>query len=673
MASDQQKAAVGPVVLRDRYAINPGAPLSEFAQPNAQAFHAEDRRDASKALFALVVRPGIPTRIDAMRALKGSDCPGLMSLVEWGTVDWPLTSRKAMVLIYARPGGGRVMSSLTSTFKAVEEPDVVRKVISPVFAALKELRSHGVVHRAIRPTNMYWATPERDRIVLGDCAIVPPAFEQPAVVEPIEMAMCHPAGRGPGSYADDIYAFGASLAMLLQGRNPTGQMDDDAVIQRKIVQGSFAVLVGEARLALQLSEILRGTLCDDPHERWDAESMELWLSGRRLSPLLAKFEKRAARAMQFANREYYTARELAMAFCRNWDAVPSIALDGRLELWVRRSLDQKDKADAVGAVVREAQLAVNEKRNTAFDILTAKLCMVLDNRAPIRYKGLSAMPDGIGALLAVTMSDGGDVRTIAEALMREVPKAYFETREAYSPENSMMATNFRDMRTYLDRGIIGFGIERVLYEMNDSMPCASPITLDDYVLEVRDLLPALNAAAKKADGKTSPVDRHVAAFIAARAGFDIERQMTDLASADAERSTMGMANLLALIQWRLGQTGLVLLATWVGSLLQPAINGFHNRDKRRELEKEIPRLVRDGSLVELSRLLDNPEDRGADAQGFYVARQEWAEARREIRDIEEGRVNHKERSQRTARQLAALLSVTVSLITITLLVLTKVF
>ncbi|MDR3437941.1 hypothetical protein [Telmatospirillum sp.] len=672
MASEQKNGADGAAVLRDRYVVYPGKPLPDLASPNAEAFHAEDRRDAKKVLFALIVRPGILARTDSMRALKGSDSPGLMTLVEWGTMDWPPLQRKVMAVVYERPTGGRVMATMTSDFKAVDEADLVRKAINPLFAALRVLRSHNVTHRAIRPTNMFWATPEKDRVVLGDCTTIPPAYEQPLLVETIESGMCQPTGRGPGVYADDIYSLGASMALLLQGRNPAGHLDDDTILRRKILQGSVAVLIGEERLSLQTSEFLRGTLCDDPHERWTTESIELWLSGRRLSPLLAKFEKRAARGMPFNGKEYLTARELAIAFVRNWDAVPQLVLDGRLELWVRRSLDVKEKAEAIAAITRDAVMTVNEKRGAAFDIMVAKVCMVLDSRAPIRYKSLAAMPDGIGAMLGMAVAAGTEVRIIAESLMREIPKAYFQTRETYNPDNSMLDAIFRDLKLWLEKGSIGSGIERVVYEMNDAMPCLSPLTLDDYVLDIRDLLPALDAAAIKVGGKGWPVDRHVAAFIAARAKFDVERQLFDLSQPNSERSAMAMLNILAVLQWRLGQGGLQGLATWLGSLMKPVINTFHDREKRTALEKDIPRIARDGNLVELSRVLDSPEEKAVDSQGFQEARAQWAEARREVRDIEEGHANNR-KAIHFAQRLAALVSMTICLVTFSLLLLARLF
>jgi hypothetical protein len=671
MANEQTKGAGSPVTLRDRYLIYGGSPLLDFNTGSAQAFLVEDRRDAARPLFALIVRPGYPSRINAMRVLKGMANPGLMMLVEWGIIDWPPASRKVMAVVYERPLGGRVATSMSADFKRVEELDVVRKVMTPLAGALREMRAHGMTHRAIRPTNMFWATAERDRVVLGDCVTSPPGFDQPVLLEPIEMGLAQPGGRGNGGYPDDYYAVGASLVFLLQGHNPAAGLDDDTILRHKIHQGSYSVLVGESRLPLPMIEALRGLLCDDPGDRWNGESLELWLSGRRLSPLLTKLEKRAARAFPFNNKDYFSGRELAIALSRNWEAGIAVVIDGRLELWLRRALDQKEKANAVAGVVRQAAQNAADKK-PASDIMMAKICMILDSAAPIRYKGMSVMPNGIGTYLALTMVEGGDVRIIAEALMREVVKAWLETRDTYDPENSMMEGSFRELKTYLDRGTIGNGIERVLYVANESMPCISPFVVEDYVLEIRDLLPAINALAKKGDGKGWPVDRHVAAFIGARTQFDIERQMMEIAEPNPERAAMGMLNLLAVIQWRMGQGGLYGLCGWVGGLMQPAINAYRSRDRRRELEKEIPRVVREGSLVEMARLLDNAEEKYKDAQEFEQARADWADAGREIRDIEAGKIDRDDETIRTARQVAALISVTISLITVTLLIIARV-
>jgi len=61
-----------------------------------------------------------------------------------------------------------------------------------------------------------------------------------------------------------------------------------------------------------------------------------------------------------------------------------------------------------------------------------------------------------------------------------------------------------------------------------------------------------------------------------------------------------------------------------------------NRNKRRELEKELPKLVRKGNLAELYNYLDNPEERQRDAEGFSWAKAEYASAEKQVYDLEHG-------------------------------------
>ncbi len=665
MANGQQKGAGTPAVLKDRFNIYPGQALPEFATGTAQAFGAEDMRSsAGKPLVALLVKPGIPYRAEHLAIMKGAEVPGLMTLVDFGVVQWAPINRKVMVLVYQRPLGGRVMADIEGEFRRLEDNELIKKAVNPMAAALHQLAANNITHRAVRPTNMYWATPERETIVLGDFLTAPPGFEQPIVVEPIESAICHPAGRASGHSSDDLYALGASLLMLLLGRNPLARMAPQEIIRQKIVDSSYQVMAGSERVAIQLIELIKGLLSDDPKTRWTQDSLDQWLSGKRLSTVQTKIEKRAARGFNFNDRDYFSARELAMAFTANWEAAIPFVSDGRLELWLRRSLDAKETANAIATAVNSAGFASADKR-IAGDLMLCKVLLILDRQAPLRYKNVATYPSGVGALLAVTLAEGKDVRPIVDMLLREVQKAWFDTRE-YTPDNAVLDASFRAARGFLEKATLGHGIERVLYEMNESIPCQSPYVVDDFVLEIRDLLPALSAS-KRAEGKHWPIDRHVAAFIGARTPFDIDRQMQEITETAPERQALGMLNLLALLQWRQGQNQLFGLTSWVGGLVQPIINVYHSRQKRRELERDVPRLVRQGNLIDLARMLDNPEERNKDQQAFDEACEEYKDMAREIKEIEGGLHDRDEQVTTTAQQVAALVSVSLALATVVVL------
>lgn len=675
-ASEQQDAVIPagpPGVLRDRYTIRSNEPLADMSTPNAEAFVAADKRDPKRALFALICRPDLPVRVNVMRALKGMQGAGQMQLVEWGPMNWPPAGRQCMTVVYERPTGKRLMANLRSECRRVDEYAITPKVVEPLVSAIRELTSRGITHRAIRTTNLFYMDESGDRIALGDCVTAPPAFDQPLVFETIEAGMANNVARGSGTYADDLYSLGVTLVFLLLGRNPVANMDDETILKMKIQQGSYNTLVGDERLPLAFVELLRGLLCDDAEQRWDIEALDLWLSGRRLSPLQPRHEKRAARGFPFNGKEYFNGRELAAAMARNWDAAIPPVLEGKLELWLRRAVEDKERAQAVADMVRVVLNGGGERRAVT-DQMLCKVLMLLDPTAPIRYKGFNAMPDGVGTALAAVMAQKSDTRLVAEVILREVPKLWFEARKFYSPDNSLMEGNFRELKGYLTQTGMGFGLERCLYEMNDALPCQSPLIGEEYITELKELLPALNASAvKMGASKQWPVDRHVAAFMGARARSDIDRNLMALSDPDQGKSFLALLNLFAVFQYRLGPEQLTALAAWIGSLASSAIAGYHSRDKRKELEKELGKLVRRGSVVEIYNLLENPGERDKDENDFAWAQAQYQAAEDEIKRVQNNEEDRQSEATRIGKQTAAVTGILVALITTSIVVILKVW
>jgi hypothetical protein len=662
-----------PGVLRDRFTIRSTQPLPELSTPSADAFVAEDKRDPSRALFGLICKPELPPRVNVMRALKGVSSPGLMQLVEWGPMNWPPAGRQCMTVVYERPAGNRVMANMRSDVPRIDEYQITKRVIEPLTAALKEMDSRGVPHRSIRPTNLFFADGNGERLAFGDCVCTPPAFDQPVLFETVESGMCTPIARGSGNHTEDFYSLGVTIAFLILGRNPVAGMNDDAILAAKIQQGSYNMLIGDERLPLPMIELLRGLLCDDGDQRWDCEDLDLWLSGRRMSPLQPRGEKRAARGFPFMGKEYFNGRELSQAMAKNWDqAIPPV-VEGKLELWLRRAVEDKDKANVVAEVVRMALNSSTDKKSST-DLMLCKILILLDQAAPIRYKGFNAMPDGFGSALAAVMASRGDTRLLTEIILREVPRLWFEMRGEYQPDNSLMETNFKELRSYLTQTGMGYGLERCLYELNDALPCQSLLLGEEYVVEVKELLPALNvAASKRTDGKQIPVDRHIAAFLGARMRSDIDRNLTALNDSNSSVAMMGALNLFAVLQYRLGPESLPGLAAWVGVMIAPIVQGFHGREKRKELEKEVPRLVRKGSVVEIYNLLENVDERVRDEQEFTFAQAQYSAAEEEIKHILMETEERAVEADKIGRQTAAVTGIIVAMITASVVVISAVF
>ena len=348
--------------------------------PNALAYEVVDRKQEGRPLYALVCKPEMPTRISAMRTLKGMEIPAVLHMVDWGVAEWPPVDRKCVIVIYHRPMGGRVMDSMSATFKRIPDHQFARAVIKPIADALVELSLKGIAHRAIRPDNLYYMDEQRTKIVLGDCVTSVPAHDQPVVLETIESGMAMPSGRGAGSYADDMYAFGASIMMLAIGRNPLQGVPDADIIRRKIEVGSYATLVADERMPVALIECMRGLLTDDAEQRWAAGNIDLWLNGKRLTPIQAKAESQAQRPIRFADQEFHSIRPLSLAMYDNWDKAISIITDGTLEIWIRRGHELNELADGIAVAIKSTG-AMAGNRNDADDVIVARVLLLMDPKS----------------------------------------------------------------------------------------------------------------------------------------------------------------------------------------------------------------------------------------------------------------------------------------------------
>jgi hypothetical protein len=666
-ASAAGDLARGPILLRDRFMIDPAGRLPELDSPSAEAYAVTDRKDAQRSLFALVCPPGLPPRTGVMAHLKGATVRGLLPLVEWDKVEWPLLGQRVMVVVYERPLGGRVIDAVEAGITRITEYDLTRRIIEPLLAALQALSVKGIPHRAIRPGNLFFYDKEMQTIVLGECATTPAGFDQPIAFEPVNRALAQPAGRGVGGTVDDVYALGATIISFIVGSATLTRMADDDLIASKIEVGSYSTLCGSQRIPLALIEPLRGMLLDDSEERWSLEQLELWINGRKLTPMQRKPIKKASGPFPFGGRDHTTPRTLAKAFTERVAEAGKLLKNGsHLETWLRRGLGDGELAERVKSVAETAK-AGEGLSSGGDDLLVARVAMWLDPSAPIRYKGFSFMPDGFGPAFAHEFMQRGEAQVAAECLARDLHETWALAQARTGADVSIILKTFQQLKGFLRINEPGYGIERCLYEINRTLPCQSPLIQHEHVDEIADLLPALDRAAGRADPKSRPLDRHVIAFIAARFVQDIHPHLKALAAAKEETALIGMLSLLAFLQWKLKADALYGLSSWVGGLLGPAIGTYHSRTTRREIEREIPKLVRKGSLPELFDLIDNAEKRRMDAAGYAAAQAEFATAEAEIRDIQGVDGTRLAKAERSGRQAAAMTSIVMSMIVITVL------
>ena len=658
-------AAARPIIFRERFQILPGNPLPDLDTPSSRAYLAEDRRDGKRALYALIASPTLPTRINVIGGLRATSIKGLLPLIEGGTIDWPMADRRTVAVVYDRPLGGRVVEALAMRSGRITEQDIARRVAVPLIHTLERMQMREFTHRAIRPDNIFYVDKLRQELVLGDCVTTPPGYDQHIVFETIERGMAQREGRGTGTLTEDIYALGVTMLFLYLGNDPVLKMGDDEIIRSKIEKGTFHTLVGRESIPPVLLEPLRGMMADDLGERWGLTELENWVSGRRHTPPPRKSAAKTDAGFEFAGGVFFSPRMLASAMCRNVrEAAQALKQsDGRFEIWMRRATGSQQRGDTLVAVVREA-LQTTGDEPVSDDLLVARVAILLDPTCPIRYKNLSFMPDGFGPVVCAELAQTGLGEISAEALTRELPTFWLNYQTEQTTAGTIATRQLAQVRNFLLNNDIGYGIERVLYEMNRGAPCQSTTVSRDNVIEIFELLPALDAAAKRVDPKTRPIDRHVAAFIGARYNQDVSSTMQALAMPDHRSVAAATLSLFSLLQGRLQAGPLFGLAGWIGAHLGPAIAAYHSRSTRREIERELPRLIRQGIFEEMYDFVESKDKRKYDADGYRSAIAEYAAARAEIQGLQ-GKVGAAaRRAEEAGQQTAAMAAITVMLIVV---------
>ncbi|TCS62514.1 protein kinase domain-containing protein [Varunaivibrio sulfuroxidans] len=669
-AEAPRATGLAPCALKDRYNLFPGMALHDFDTPSAKAYHAEDNRNPERNLYVLICNPALPIRQRELKAVTGSALRGLITVIDHGPVEWPLFEQRAMAIVYERPMGGRFLDASSKRKIKINEYEIPRKIIAPLLASLNDLAELGVTHRNIRLENLYFLDKERHQLVLGDFVSAPPGYHQPAVYEPVTRAMAMPSGRGSGNLGIDIYTLGVLLVFLLVGRNPMGKMTDEEMITSKCENGSYAALCGRERIPMTILEPLRGMLSDDPDERWDLNAIELWLNGQKKTPIQRRPVPKPKTRINFMGKDHKTTRTLAFSMGRHVSEAAQLIKDGKLEVWLRQSLDMGDRADAVTAAIAHAK--VNDGRfEGSDDYFVCKVCAMIDPNAPLLYKGLSFLPEGFGYVLGVSVLFEENIQAASEVLHHNIAAFWFASQTHFPSETLGMNKSFQSLMSLIKINEMGFGIERCLYELLPGLPCQSPLIKTAYVTEIEGLLPALDDVANNTETQTKPIDRHIAAFIAARFKHDISPHLKALSDPKEETATIGMLSLLALVQWRLKIPTLFGLSSWIGGQLGAAIATYHSRATRRKIEQAIPSLVRKGSLPELFDLIDNIDKRRSDIEGFEEAKSAFFAAEKEILSLIGDDENGTQKAQQSGEHFTAMFAIIVCLIASSIILMVK--
>lgn len=673
MALNPSGGSGNALLVGGRYEVNPQQPLPELDCGPVTAYAATEVRGTARDVYALMSDPELPPRFDTVPTIRRIDHNNLVRVLDWGVIDWPHDGRRRPAVIIERPAGPKVMSTLADKIEPFREEPLTRRVIQPFAQVLSELKYQGLAHRNIQPDNLFFDGHDRDRapIMLGEGVSAPAGLIQHPAYATIESCLAEPAGRGEGDESHDLYAFGVTLAALLIGESPLYGLSDEAIAQRKIMQGSYTAIVGSHRLPLPLLEVLKGLLNDDAAERWKLEDLEMWIGGRRLSPKQQVLPSKSSRPLEINGETYVTARDVAAGLGKHWDVALTIVEDGTLDNWLRRSLSDDSRTEAVSAVRAEADNSTTD--NADADL--AKVCIALDPQGPIRMRNFCAVLDGIGPLLSARFADPVAVELFTKIIGANLPAFWMQLCLKPKPEFYRHASSFERVRSYIDTPLMGHGVERALYDLNPTTPCRSPLLENDFVVNLDQLLPSLEHVAVSNPGILgNVVDSHIAAFIASRVKATLTSEFRALHDPeDAFDAALAATRVLSVVQDSNTLEPVPALCGYLEKLLQPGVDQYHNRTRRSEILEKLRAAAESGSFAKLLAIIDNYEDRTNDEYEYRASVGLFEETIMQLRQVAYEREHRAAYTNELGGQVASLVSGVAATVAILVIILMKLF
>lgn len=596
-------------LVKERYEVLFDTPIPQLDSNGAVAYKIIDKINTKRNLFALICSNEIPPRASILPYLKSIEHPNIMKLVEFGIVDYIKAGSRNVVLIYEQPMGGRVSDFQDSDLSYKTNPDKFKSNLMSLFSAVETLRGFNITHRAIRADNVYYKDEARTEIVFGDCAAAFPAFYQDARSETIESAYAMPEGRGNGNSGNDVYAVGVLILNLITHKISMNGLSNEEVLRIKIRKGSYGALTSEDRIPNTYIPLLKGLLSDSEDQRWSYQQAFNFMEGKPVSFGTPVGNEKPLRSLTINGEKVYTAQSAAIALLNSHNEAFDLIKSGKITEWVKNGLEN-DKV----CLKIDKFLKTDAENFTDNNNVVSKVCIFLNPQLPIKFKDLILFPDGAPKAIFYALKKQQNIGELAEFFSSDLIKLWYQEQE-----NLRSPANVAEFKIYVTRKDFGYGIDRIMYDFDEDLPCTSPLLGNEFVNTASKVLRALDNNYAKNKLLGLPYDRNLIAFLRCKMGKKIDGIITDLNSNKESVQNAAIVRLFTNMQNKFGPAQLPNLAKWLINISKSIINSYHNVKYQKYLEKELFKISKNGKLMEICDTLENEEARTKDKNDYAAA------------------------------------------------------
>ncbi|MFO0388928.1 MAG: hypothetical protein ACK502_04310 [Alphaproteobacteria bacterium] len=653
-------------ILDSKYRIELSLPLPELNTKTAIAYSVADITDGARRLYALVCKPGTVQRFRILEKLKRYNNPNLLQLVAYGTVNLSHPDAERFVLVYDRPRGQK-LSDILANAGVLGEQFLARTLATPLATLANDLAMMDITHGRINPDNIYF----QDIPVLGECASEPCGYSQYYYYESLERMQAHPAGKGNGTNTTDFYAIAVLLLEAMFGKQHFASMPKEYLINQIFQEGPYYTLTRNKDHSDRFDDLLRGVLSYDPEDRWTWKYIKPWIDGKRLHVLEPPTPRETPRAFEFSNKTARSKRELAHIMFENWVNIPEAIQHNKIVQWTTVSLRNKPVSENLTRIIKTIH-DLNAKDEVQFNEQLMRMLLALDPAGPIRMSPISMFLDGIDTLCAEYYFGKQEKEFNLLARFIDLNMASTWMNSQHFNEDKLIPQEIKNANQKLDRirlsmrnTGLGFGIERIIYELTPELPCLSPMLAGRYIDNLPALLTHLDSMAATLSRNTEPLDRHIFAYLAAKLNIqhNIKLHELEIIPALANSNDIVVLKLISTAQYRCGTLQLPGLTHWLASRILPTMHCIRGRTLRQQIKKKILDAAETGYTQNMAAAIIDSGYSTADTRGYANAHHIYHASVREIAALKRGD-GYAIRSMRMALRIAKILAYIILFVTI---------
>ena len=261
----------------DRYRVIEG-PLGEQTG-EAEVYRCHDEEMDQQVALKLYILDAQPKE-KVLEELRHLSHPDIVRLLDWNR--WQ--GRFYEVMEFCK-GGTLIDGSVPFS------EENLTKILREVVGGLQYLHRRGIVHRDIKPTNLFYRDTERTDVVIGDFGIssflgAGISAGKTSTFHRVTFLFAAPEmldDEGDISPKTDYYALGITLAWLVSGRSPFVHPDGRAMNPNKVGElKSRNEIPTPSGSSPKLAQLIRGLTRFKAHARWGDVQVLQWLNGEEI-------------------------------------------------------------------------------------------------------------------------------------------------------------------------------------------------------------------------------------------------------------------------------------------------------------------------------------------------------------------------------------------------------